>query len=149
MSVWRGIRKIKIRPVATGAFGVNPLNLFELLQILFCQENFLLENIVKTLTPKNVTCPPKPLDLGYGSCLSERSKRNRSKLYSQTNRQLNKDVDRMWNMTKWNSHSCFCLLADLYTWASMHSEWDLNAKKLYRIPITASCRVCHCYIHCA
>ena len=42
---------------------------------------------------------------------------------------LSKYVDCMWNMTKWNSHSCFCLLADPYTWASMHSEWDLNAKK--------------------
>jgi len=42
---------------------------------------------------------------------------------------LSKCADCMWNMTKWNSHSCFCLLADPYTQASMHSEWDFNVKK--------------------
>jgi len=58
-----------------GIWGQSPLNFF-VLQILFCQENILLKNIAKTeiLTPKNVLCPRKPLDLGYGSGLSECSK---------------------------------------------------------------------------
>ena len=58
-----------------GIRGQSPLNYF-VLQILFCQETFLLKNIAKTeiLTPKNVLCARKPLDLGYGSGLSERSK---------------------------------------------------------------------------
>jgi len=36
-----------------GIRGQSPRNLFKLLQILFCQENFLLKNIIKTyvLTP--------------------------------------------------------------------------------------------------
>jgi len=36
-----------------GIRGQSPLNLFKLLQILFCQENFFLKNIIKTevLTP--------------------------------------------------------------------------------------------------
>jgi len=53
---------------------------------------FLLKNIAKTevLTPKNVLCPRKPLDLGYVSGLSERSKGKQKQTVeqSQTNCQL-------------------------------------------------------------
>ena len=52
----------------------------------------VLKNIAKTelLTPKNVLCPCKPLDLGYGSGLSERSKGKQKQTVeqSQTNCQL-------------------------------------------------------------
>jgi len=38
-----------MRPVATGGIqGQSPLNLFVLLHILLCQENFLLKYIIKT-----------------------------------------------------------------------------------------------------
>ena len=77
-SVKRGIRKIGIGPVATGSIrGKSSLNFFVLLQILLCHENYLLKAIIKTEveTPEKMFCtPPKPLDLGYGSGLSERWK---------------------------------------------------------------------------
>ena len=54
MSVWRGILKIGIRPVATGSIRwKSSLNFFALLQILFHQENFLLKNIIKTEVETN------------------------------------------------------------------------------------------------
>ena len=77
MSVQRGILKIGIGPVATGGIRwKSSLNFFMLLQILFCQENFLLKNIIKTEveTPDKYFVPPKLSDLGYGSGLSERWK---------------------------------------------------------------------------
>ena len=117
--VQRGIRKIKIRPVATGSIRwKSSLNFFVLLQILFCQENYLLKAIIKTEveTPEKMFCaPPKPLDLGYGSGLSERWKGKQANCRVRRTVNLSKYVDCMWNMNKWNSHSCFCLLADPYT----------------------------------
>jgi len=51
-------------------------NFSVLLQILLCQENFLLTNIIKTevLAPKNVLGLPQTFRPGYGSGLREYSK---------------------------------------------------------------------------
>jgi len=102
-----------------------------LLQIFFCQENFLLKTIIKTKvdTPEKCFVPKT-----FGPRLWVWPKRT-FKGETETNCgvrrtvNLSKYVDCMCNMTKWNSHSCFCVLADPYTSATMHSEWDLNAKK--------------------
>jgi len=80
-----------------GIRGQSPLNFF-VLQILFCQENFLLRNIAKTdvLTPKNVLCPRKPLDLGYGSGLSKRSKGKQKQTVEQS--QTNCQLKQIWRL---------------------------------------------------
>jgi len=51
-----------MKPVATGGiWGQSSLNFFVLLQILFCQENCLLKNIIKTEvdTPEKCFVPPQ------------------------------------------------------------------------------------------
>ena len=150
MSVWQGIWNQTCRHV--GHSGAILLKFFVLLQILFCQENFLLKTIIKieVETPTKMFCARPQTFRPRLRVWPKRTLKGEIETNCRVRRtvSLSKYVDCMWNMTKWNSHTCFCLLADLYTQATMHSEWDSNAKKLYRRPITASCRVCHCYIHC-
>jgi len=74
-------------------------------------------------------CAPRTFRPRLRVRLKRTFKGETNKLYSQTTVNLSKYADCMWNMTKWNSNSCFCLLADAYTWACMHSEWDLNVNK--------------------
>ena len=117
ISVKRGIRKIGIRPVAMGSIqGKSSLIFFVLLQVLFCQENYLLKAIIRTEveTPKNVLYPTfRPRLRVWPKRTLKKEIETNCRVKRTVN--LSKYVNCMWNMTKWNSHSGFCLLANPYT----------------------------------
>ena len=97
-----------------GIRGKSSLNFFEL-QLLFCQENYLLKTIIKTEveTPKKCFVPTQVFRPKL-QVWPKRTLKGETETNCRVRRTVNlsKYVDCMWNMTKWNSHGCFWLLAD-------------------------------------